>query len=250
MILSLGSARWGGASSSRCSAALQCGRSARRSRRCQCLALLMARVGPRIYFSGSSVFLMRQVDRDVLPLRVALEHAFEGELTADAAFFVTAVGMTWALTEALVHLNPASLDCVCRAQSPADVMRPDVGGEPVMAVIRHANRVRFVGPRNGNKHGAKDLLARQAPVVGNVREDGGDCVIAFAQGPFLGRETADHEARFASLKSFLDIATHFPELLLIDDGTYVTCLIKRIAELERFDFLPERIEKIVEDVAV
>src|SRR5262249_5624030 len=45
-------------------------------------------------------FLMRQVDRDVLPLRVALEHAFEGELTADAAFFVTAVGMTWALTEA------------------------------------------------------------------------------------------------------------------------------------------------------
>jgi hypothetical protein len=27
---------------------------------------------------------MRQVDRDVLPLRVALEHAFEGELAADA----------------------------------------------------------------------------------------------------------------------------------------------------------------------
>src|SRR5215469_14605652 len=108
-------------------------------------------------------FLMRQVDRDVLPLRVALEHAFEGELTADAAFFVTAVGMTWALTEALVHLNPTSLDCVCRAQSPADVMRPDVGGEPVMAVVRHANCVRFVGPGNGDKHGAKDLLARQTP---------------------------------------------------------------------------------------
>src|SRR5437867_3016115 len=89
-------------------------------------------------------FLMRQVDRDVLPLRVALEHAFEGELAADAAFFVTAVGMTWALTEALVHLNPTSLDRVCRAQSPADVMRPDVGGEPVMAVIRHANHVRLV----------------------------------------------------------------------------------------------------------
>ena len=65
---------------------------------------------------------MRQVDRHVLPLRVALEHAFEGELAADTAFFVTAVGMTWALTEALVHLNPTSLDRVCRAQSPADVM--------------------------------------------------------------------------------------------------------------------------------
>jgi hypothetical protein len=112
--------------------------------------------------------------------------------------------VTWALTEALVHLNPTSLDRVRRAQSPADVMRPDVGGEPAMAVIRHADRVRFVAPRNGDEHGAKDLLARQAPVVSNVREDGGDCVIAFAKGPFLGRETADHEARFASLKSFLD----------------------------------------------
>src|SRR5262249_29351431 len=179
---------------------------------------------------GQLSFLMRQVDRDVLPLRVALEHAFERELAADAAFFVTAVGVTWALTEALVHLNPTSLDRVCRAQSPADVMRPDVGGEPVMAVIRHANRVGFVGPRNGDKHGVKDLLARQAPVISNVREDGGDCVIAFAKGPFLGRETADHEACFASLKSFLDVATHFAELLLVDDGAYVTCLIKRITE--------------------
>src|SRR5262249_60786748 len=113
--------------------------------------------------------LMRQVDRDVLPLRVALKHAFEGELAADAAFFVIAVGMTWALTEALVHLNPTSLDRVCRAQSPADVMRPDVGGKPVMAVVRHANRVRFVGPRNGDEHGTKDLLARQAPVISNRR---------------------------------------------------------------------------------
>src|SRR5262249_56696634 len=43
---------------------------------------------------------MRQVDRDVLPLGVALEHAFERELAADAAFFVTAVGVTWALAEA------------------------------------------------------------------------------------------------------------------------------------------------------
>src|SRR5947207_2226415 len=81
-------------------------------------------------------------------------------------------------------------------------------------------------------------------------KDGGDCVIAFAKGPFLGWETADHEARFASLKSFLDTATHFPELLLVDDGTYVTCLIERITELERFDLLPKRIKKTVEDVAV
>src|SRR5438067_10026499 len=159
---------------------------------------------------------MRQADRDVLPLRVALEHAFEGELAADAAFFVTAVRVTWALTEALVHLNPTSLDRVCRAQSPAEVMRPDVGGEPVMAVIRHANRVRFVGPRNGDKHGAKDLLARQAAVVSDVREDGGVGVIAFAKGPFVGRAAAGHEARFDAVRYILDVATILPAFLLVD----------------------------------
>jgi len=193
---------------------------------------------------------MRQVDRDVFPLRVAFEHAFEGEFPTNAAFFVTAIGVTGALTEALVDLNPAGFDRMCRAKCPADVMRPDVGGKAVVAVIRHSDRLRFVLPRNGDEHGAEDLLARQAPVVSNVREDGGDCEIAFAKRPFLGRETADHEARFPPFETFLDIATHFPELLLVDDSAYVACLIERIAELERFNLLSERIKEIVEDVAV
>jgi hypothetical protein len=37
-----------------------------------------------------------------------------------------------------------------------------------MAVISHANRIRFVGPRNGNKDGSKDLLTRQSPPI-NMR---------------------------------------------------------------------------------
>ena len=37
---------------------------------------------------------MRQIDRDVFPLGVAFEHPFERKLTADAAFFVAAVGVT------------------------------------------------------------------------------------------------------------------------------------------------------------
>ena len=37
--------------------------------------------------------LMRQIDGDVLALRVAVEHSFERELAADAALFVAAVGM-------------------------------------------------------------------------------------------------------------------------------------------------------------
>ena len=38
---------------------------------------------------------MRLVDCEVLPLRVALKRTFEGELTADTALFVAAVGVTW-----------------------------------------------------------------------------------------------------------------------------------------------------------
>src|SRR6516165_3415030 len=67
-------------------------------------------------------FLMRQVDRDVLPLRVTLQHAFEREFAADAAFFVAAVGVTRALAQTLVDLNPTSLDCVSRTQCPADIV--------------------------------------------------------------------------------------------------------------------------------
>ena len=82
---------------------------------------------------------------------------------------VTAVGVTWALTEALVHLNPTSLDRVCRAQSTAEVMRPDVGGEPVMAVIRHANRVRRApaarkSDDNAEKFSSPASPARSLPV--------------------------------------------------------------------------------------
>src|SRR5205823_8909440 len=87
-----------------------------------------------------AVFLMRQVDRGVLPLRVALEHAFQRELAADAAFFVTAVGMTWALTEALVHLNPTSLDRVCRTQSPADCRTSPASCSPCLYSLRVTSR--------------------------------------------------------------------------------------------------------------
>ena len=78
---------------------------------------------------------MRQVDRDVLPLRVALEHPFERELAADAAFFVATIGVTRTLAETLVDLDPSGLYRVRSAQCAANVVRPDVGGEPVVAIV-------------------------------------------------------------------------------------------------------------------
>src|SRR6516162_220805 len=197
-----------------------------------------------------SRFLVRQVDRDVLPLRVALEHPFERKLTADATFFIATVGVTRTLAQTLVDLDPTGLDRVCSAEGPANVVRPDVGCEPVVTVVGHTDRVVLVAPRDGNKHRAEDLLAGQAPVVRHIREDGGDCVIAFAERPVLGRKAADNHTRLTPFQSFFDIATHLRELLLVNDGADVARLIERIAELEYFYLLAERIEKIVEDVAV
>src|SRR5262249_24222194 len=102
-----------------------------------------------------------------------------------------------------------------------------------MAVISHANRICFVGPRNGNKHRSKYLLTRQSPVVRHVRENGGYRVIALAKRSVLGWETANHDARFGPIESFLYIAAYFVELLLVDDSADVACLVERIAELER-----------------
>src|SRR6516164_7838904 len=197
-----------------------------------------------------TLFLVRQVDRDILPLRVALQHALERKLTADTAFFVAAVGVTGTLAETLVDLDPAGLDRVYSAECPANVVRPDVGSEPVVTIVCHTDRVLLVAPRDGNEHRAEDFLAGQTPIVRHIRKDGGDGVIALAKRPFLGWKAADHHARLAPFQSFVDIATYLRELLLVDDGADVARLIKRIAELEHFNLPPERIEKIVEDVAV
>src|SRR5262249_1557790 len=174
-------------------------------------------------------------------------HALERKLTTDTAFFVAAVGVTGTLAETLVDLDPAGLDRVCSAECPANVVRPDVGSEPVVTIVGHTDGVLLVAPRDGDKHRAEDFLAGQAPVVCHIRKDGGDCVITFAERPFLGWKTADHHTRLASVEPFFDIATHLRELLLVNDGADVARLIERIAELEHFDLPPKRIEKVVED---
>src|SRR5262249_26405116 len=101
---------------------------------------------------------MRQVDCDVLPLRVALQHALERKLTADAAFFVAAVGVTGTLAQTLVDLDPAGFDRVCSAECPANVVRPDVGSEPVVTIVCHTDRVLLVAPGDGDEPRAEDLL--------------------------------------------------------------------------------------------
>src|SRR6185312_16923550 len=88
----------------------------------------------------------RQVHRHALPLRESVEHALQRELAAQAGLLVAAVGHAGGLAAALVDLDPAGLDGVRGAQALADVMGPDVGGEAVVAVVGHADRLFLVAP--------------------------------------------------------------------------------------------------------
>jgi hypothetical protein len=65
--------------------------------------------------------------------------------------------VTRTLAETLVDLNPTGLDRVCSAECPSNVVRLDVGGESVVAVVRHTDHIRFVDPRDGDEHRAKNL---------------------------------------------------------------------------------------------
>src|SRR2546427_9969018 len=112
-----------------------------------------------------------QVDGHALPLRVTVQHPLERVLAAHAALLEAAVRLTGKLTEALIDLHPARFDRVRGVERLADVARPDVRGEAIVTIVRHPDRLALVVPRDGDHHRAEDLLARDAPVVADVRED-------------------------------------------------------------------------------
>ena len=136
------------------------------------------------------------------------------------------------------------------AQRAADVVRPHVGGEAVVAVVGHADRLGLVGPADGDQHGAEDLLARQPPVVGGVGEHGGQRVVALRQRAGLGRQAAEQQLGAGLLHALLDVAAHLLELLLVDDGADVGRLVERVAELELLGLVRELAQEIVEDVGM
>src|SRR3984893_16228500 len=108
----------------------------------------------------------REVHRHALALGEAVEHALERELAADAALLVAAVGHAGHLAAALVDLHPARFDGVRGPEAGADIVRPDIGGEAVMAVVGHGDRLGLFAQADRHKAGAEDLLARQPQIVG------------------------------------------------------------------------------------
>src|SRR5438132_11183467 len=85
-----------------------------------------------------------EIDRDALPLRVTVEHSLERIFAPHSALLEASVRLAGELTESLVNLHPARLDRMRGVERLADVARPHVRSEAVMAVVRHADRLALV----------------------------------------------------------------------------------------------------------
>src|SRR5215510_1565624 len=188
-----------------------------------------------------------QIDRHALPLRITVEHAFERILAAHAALLISAVGLTRKLSEALIDLNPAGLDRMRRIDCLADVTRPHVRRETIMAVVRHADRFALVFPRNGHHHRAEDLLSRNAPVVAHVGKHRWLDEIAACQRSFFRRQSAEREPCPFLLNPVGDVAADAIELLPVDDGSHVGRFIGRIADRELLERRRQLREERVKD---
>src|ERR1700736_3774475 len=123
----------------------------------------------------------------------AVEHGFERELATDPALLVAAIGQARELAEPPIYLDPTGLDRVRRSQRLGDVMAPDVGAEPVVAVVRHPDRVLLALPGDDHEHRSEDLFPRYPPVVADVREDGRLQKVAFGERAGRGRQPTQHE---------------------------------------------------------
>src|SRR5690606_28584576 len=96
----------------------------------------------------------REIHRHVLLDGEAVEHAFERELAPDAALLDATIRVAGRLAEALVDLHPPGFERVRSPERTADVLCPNVAGEPVVRLVGHADGFLLVRPFDGHEHGA------------------------------------------------------------------------------------------------
>src|SRR4029077_681165 len=112
------------------------------------------------------------LDVDLLDLGERLDRTLEGELASDAAGLVAAVGLADDLAAALVDLDPAGFDPVRGVQCVGQVVRPNVGAESVMRIVRHRYDLVTIPPRNGDQDGSEDFLTGDPPGVVDAGKNG------------------------------------------------------------------------------
>ncbi len=149
----------------------------------------------------------------------------------------------------MIWTHPDSIACAVRIALPM-IARPDVCGQPVVAVVRHPDRVRFVFPGDRHHHGAEDLLARNPPIVPDVGEHRRLDEVALRKRSVLGGKSAEHATSARLPQPVVDVAADAVELLPADDGPHVGGFVERIADPEGGQLVGELGEEGLEDRAV
>jgi hypothetical protein len=80
------------------------------------------------------VLITGEIHRYVLCLGEAVEHSRQRKLAPQAIPLVAAIGMARKLVGSPLDLHPARFDIAGGAKHFTDVVRPQIGGEPVMAI--------------------------------------------------------------------------------------------------------------------
>src|SRR5579884_536273 len=191
-----------------------------------------------------------EVDHHRLALGEALQHPLQRELAPDPRLLEAAVRHPGQLTEPAVHLHPARFDAVGRAQRPAQVPAPDVGGEPVVGVIGHPDRLLLVLPGNDDQDRSEDLLARDPPAVVDPGEHGGGDEVALRQRALAGRQAADRHPGRRLPQPILDVRADPLELPGVDDRAHVGGLVEGVPDLQPGQSLHQPGQEGVVDGAV
>ena len=112
-----------------------------------------------------------QADVDVLRLGVGV-HDDLVRLAADAGLLVAAERCVRGQLVVGVDPHTPGLNRLRDAERAVDVLRPDGAAEPVLAVVRHLDDLRFVVELDEADDRAEDLFACDAHVVRDVGDDG------------------------------------------------------------------------------
>ena len=182
-------------------------------------------------------WLSREIDEDVLHLRVVLKDDFV-RLAADAGLLVAAERR--ALRDLVVGVDPdaARLDGVGDTESTVDILCPDRAAEAVIAVIGHLDHFFFCLEFDDDSDGAEDLFAGNAHIVRSI---GDECRLhedAVLERTVSCPFTAAGDGRTFFFGEF-DIGEDLIELRFIDRRAELRVFLPRQADLDFIEAVDE-----------
>ena len=191
-------------------------------------------------------WLSREIDEDVLHLRVVLKDDFV-RLASDTGLLVAAERRAFGNLVVGVDPDAARLDGVGDTEGAVDILCPDSAAKAVIAVIGHLDHFFFCLEFDDNGDGAEDLFTSNAHIVRNI---GDECRLhedAVFERTVSCLFTAAGDGRTFFFREF-DIGENLIELGFIDCRTELRVFLPRQANLDFIEAVDELCHKFVIDI--